>query len=213
VTRAAKDQKDISDVGLRTPKYDESAKEVSPLTPAFTRRREVFVGRLAMLGFAASVLGELVTGRGALGQIGIYTGLDQFWVKAIVFGTVLFNFIAATNPASPTWSAENQADKNKRRNAKPEGMGVFGLEGFKFGFSKPNELIVGRIAMLGFASELIGEINTGGKGPLGQLGLPLNLPVNAELAGWGFAIWVGFALLAALSTGNWGEVEGDEDIY
>ena len=29
--------------------YDESAKEVDPLQPAFTRRREAFVGRLAMV--------------------------------------------------------------------------------------------------------------------------------------------------------------------
>ena len=28
--------------------YDETAKEVDPLQPAFTRRREAFVGRLAM---------------------------------------------------------------------------------------------------------------------------------------------------------------------
>ncbi len=40
----------------------------------------------------------------------------------------------------------------------------------KFGFTKKNELFVGRVAMLGFAAELIGELAQGGKGPLGQLG-------------------------------------------
>ena len=39
-----------------------------------------------------------------------------------------------------------------------------------FGFTKKNELFVGRVAMLGFAAELIGELAQGGKGPLGQLG-------------------------------------------
>lgn len=40
----------------------------------------------------------------------------------------------------------------------------------QFGFTKKNELFVGRVAMLGFAAELIGEVAQGGKGPLGQLG-------------------------------------------
>ena len=38
---------------------DKSAKEVDPTVPAFTRRREVFAGRLAMFGFAASLIGEV----------------------------------------------------------------------------------------------------------------------------------------------------------
>ena len=40
-------------------KIDKNAKEVDPLVPAFTRRREVFAGRLAMFGFAASLIGEV----------------------------------------------------------------------------------------------------------------------------------------------------------
>ena len=51
----------------------------------------------------------------------------------------------------------------------------------RFGFTKKNELFVGRVAMLGFAAELIGELAQGGKGPLGQLGAcllpPLLLPL------------------------------------
>ena len=39
---------------------DKNAKEVDPLVPAFTRRREVFAGRLAMFGFAASLIGEVI---------------------------------------------------------------------------------------------------------------------------------------------------------
>lgn len=41
------------------PPTDKSAKEVDPLQPAFTRRREAFAGRLAMFGFAASLIGEV----------------------------------------------------------------------------------------------------------------------------------------------------------
>lgn len=40
-------------------KYDKDAVEVDPLQPAFTRRREVFIGRLAMVGFVSAVLGEV----------------------------------------------------------------------------------------------------------------------------------------------------------
>ncbi len=39
--------------------YDSKATEVDLLQPAFTRRREVFVGRLAMVGFVSAVFGEV----------------------------------------------------------------------------------------------------------------------------------------------------------
>ncbi len=40
-------------------KNDSKATEVDLLQPAFTRRREVFVGRLAMVGFVSAVFGEV----------------------------------------------------------------------------------------------------------------------------------------------------------
>jgi hypothetical protein len=43
----------------------------------------------------------------------------------------------------------------------------FGIKGF--GFTKENELFVGRVAQLGFAAALVGEAVTG-VGPLAQLG-------------------------------------------
>jgi hypothetical protein len=36
----------------------------------FTKENELFVGRAAMLGFAFSLIGELLTGKGALAQLG-----------------------------------------------------------------------------------------------------------------------------------------------
>ena len=39
--------------------YDKKALEIDPAQPAFTRRREVFAGRLAMLGFASALIGEV----------------------------------------------------------------------------------------------------------------------------------------------------------
>ncbi len=49
-------------------KYDSKATEVNLLQPAFTRRREVFVGRLAMVGFVSAVFGE----------VGLSSSLDLF---------------------------------------------------------------------------------------------------------------------------------------
>ena len=75
-----------------------------------------------------------------------------------------------------------------------------------------NELFVGRVAMLGFAAEVVGEKLSGGKGPLGQLGFP----VTPAATGYEFAallIWVGFFLVAAIGYGNYGEQEGAEDVY
>ena len=45
------------------------------------------------------------------------------------------------------------------------------------------QVFVGRVAMIGFAAAIVGEIQTGGKGPLGQLALPIHTPVNPGLAG------------------------------
>ena len=50
-------------------KYDKDAVEVDLLQPAFTRRREVFIGRLAMVGFVSAVLGEV----GAILKAGLHS--------------------------------------------------------------------------------------------------------------------------------------------
>ena len=47
------------------------------------------------------------------------------------------------------------------------------------------QVFVGRVAMIGFASAILGEIQTGGKGPLGQLALPIQTPLNSQVAGSG----------------------------
>ena len=56
-------------------KYDKNAYEPDSPAAAFTRKREVIVGRAAMSGFVAALLGELLTGRGALGQLQLGAGL------------------------------------------------------------------------------------------------------------------------------------------
>jgi len=198
--------------------YDD-AKETNPLQSAFTRRREIWVGRTAMTGFISAVIGELLTGRGALGQLQLETRLPQNVINWAVIGIVAFNFITALNPFGPTFDEDNQADVRKR----PAGPTQKAMDPSKpteyfgtskgFGFTKKNELFVGRVAMLGFASELIGEVLTKGKGPLGQIGIPLNTEVNPQFASVALAVWIGFFLFAAVGYGNWGQQEGDNEIY
>ena len=78
------------------------------------RRREIFVGRLAMTGFFSAVIGELLTGKGALGQLGLETRLPQPVVNWLVIAIVGFNVITALNPFGSTFSKENQQDVRKR---------------------------------------------------------------------------------------------------
>ncbi|KAK9823550.1 hypothetical protein WJX72_003663 [[Myrmecia] bisecta] len=209
--------------GLKTKvDYDKSAKTVDSPVSAFTRRREVFVGRTAMGGFLAAVVGELLTGKGPIGQLSLETSLSPTVLNWLVIALVGFNFVTALFPGSPTFSEENQRDVQKRPKGPIQRPGMnaantspssfFGTSN-AFGFTKKNELFVGRVAMLGFAAALIGEKLTGGKGPLGQVGLPLNVNVNPAYASVGLAVWIGFFLVAAVGYNNFGQQDGNEDIY
>ena len=57
-----------------------------------------------------------------------------------------------------------------------------------------------------------GEIQTAGKGPLGQLGVPLT-PVGKEYAGFALALWIGVFAVAAVGFNRVGQQEGNEEIY
>jgi hypothetical protein len=50
-------------------------------TFGFTKQNELFVGRVAMLGFAASLLGEALTGQGILAQFNLETGIPISFVS------------------------------------------------------------------------------------------------------------------------------------
>jgi len=196
--------------------YDKDAVEVDPAQPAFTRRREVFVGRLAMFGFASALIGEIATGRGALGQLELETGLPPWGVDLLVLGIIAYSAIGALNPKSPTFSSANQRDVKKRPsgpNNKPSKVDAvsnpkkfFGTT--RFGFSKANEVFVGRTAQLGFLASLIGEKVTG-FGPLKQFGLETGIPLGQ--ASLGLVAFISFFLVAAVFEGNYGEEAIDDD--
>ncbi|CAI5458951.1 unnamed protein product [Closterium sp. Yama58-4] len=62
----------------------------------FTKANELFVGRVAQLGFAASMIGEVITGRGALAQLNIDIGLLVWELEPLLFASISF-FVAAIN--------------------------------------------------------------------------------------------------------------------
>ncbi|KAK3427605.1 hypothetical protein EUGRSUZ_F03789 [Eucalyptus grandis] len=66
----------------------------------FTKENELFVGRVAMIGFAASLLGEAITGKGILAQLNLETGVPISEIEPLVLFNVLFFFIAALNPGT-----------------------------------------------------------------------------------------------------------------
>jgi photosystem II 22kDa protein len=62
-----------------------------------SRRAELFVGRLAQLGFAAALLGEAVTGVGPLAQFGIETGIPLKEAEPLLLFSIIFTLFAAVN--------------------------------------------------------------------------------------------------------------------
>lgn len=66
----------------------------------FTKANELFVGRMAQLGFAASLLGEAITGKGILGQIGLETGIPLNESEPLLLFFIAFTVFAAINPGT-----------------------------------------------------------------------------------------------------------------
>lgn len=156
-----------------------------------------------MLGFASSLLGEVVTGKGALAQLGYEVGLPTFEVDWFIGGLILFNLAAALLPTSGTFVPEKngagrpagplQNPKISLLNPKE----FFGIKGF--GFTKANEIFVGRVAQLGFAASLLGELRSG-QGPLGQFGFETGIPLQDTE--FGLAAFILFFVLAAVNEGT-----------
>jgi len=196
---------------------------------AFTRRREVFAGRLAMLGFWAACFWEwyVPSHPNILQQLTLFSGRTGFEINeatwlTIIVGLIAYNGLTAVSPASPTLSEENQQDVAKRpkgpNDEVPNSPQMFlGIRGW--GFNKANELFVGRTAMIGFAAALLGQMWLGGlqgPGPLAQVAHYLGTTANDAYygsAGNFFIVFVGFAAAVSFLRGQFGTTQGEEDIY
>merc|ERR1712087_231818 len=169
---------------IRIPgQFFQSKKDIVwPVTLGFTKSNELFVGRMAMLGFAASLVGEILTGKGALAQFDIETGLPLFDTEPLVLGLAAFNLFAAFAPGKGKFLPDVEETTSRPAGSLQDPTisilnpgKFFGVSGF--GFTKANELFVGRMAQLGFAASLIGEAISG-KGALAQFNIETGIPLS-----------------------------------
>ncbi|XP_031392826.1 photosystem II 22 kDa protein, chloroplastic [Punica granatum] len=148
----------------------------------FTKENELFVGRVAMLGFAASLLGEGITGKGILAQLNLETGIPIYEAEPLLLFFILFTLLGAIGALGDRGKFVDDPATGIEGAVIPPGKSFRAAVGLKeggplFGFTKANELFVGRLAQLGFAFSLIGEIITG-KGALAQLNVETGVPIN-----------------------------------
>ncbi|XWS25137.1 hypothetical protein CRYUN_Cryun27aG0044700 [Craigia yunnanensis] len=148
----------------------------------FTKQNELFVGRVAMLGFAASLLGEAITGKGILSQLNLETGIPIYEAEPLLLFFILFTLLGAIGALGDRGRFVDDPPTGLGGAVIPPGKGIRSALGLKeggplFGFTKANELFVGRLAQLGIAFSLIGEIITG-KGALAQLNIETGIPIS-----------------------------------
>lgn len=150
----------------------------------FTKQNELFVGRVAMIGFAASLLGEGITGKGILSQLNLETGIPIYEAEPLLLFFILFTLLGAIGALGDRGKfvddPEQPTGLDKAVIAPGKGFrSALGLSegGPLFGFTKSNELFVGRLAQLGIAFSIIGEIITG-KGALAQLNIETGVPIG-----------------------------------
>jgi photosystem II protein len=175
----------------------------------FTKQNELFVGRMAMLGFAAAILGEALTGKGILAQFDLETGLPLNETEPLLLFFIAFTFLGAIGALGSRGRFVNDEVVPGLPVKAGKGLkGALGLneKGPTFGFTKANELFVGRTAQLGFALAIIGEVLTG-KGPLAQLNIETGVPVT-EIEPL-VLVWIAFFFVAAINPGS-GKFISDE---
>eukprot|EP01024_Parvocaulis_polyphysoides_P006033 TRINITY_DN1153_c0_g1_i10.p5 TRINITY_DN1153_c0_g1~~TRINITY_DN1153_c0_g1_i10.p5 ORF type:complete len:130 (+),score=22.16 TRINITY_DN1153_c0_g1_i10:479-868(+) len=127
------------------------------------------------------------------------------------FSLVIFNLVAALLPAKGTFVPEEESGEDRPSGSLQDPsisilqpLKFFGISGF--GFTKQNELFVGRVAQLGFAFALIGEAITG-KGPLAQFDIETGLPLSDTEPLLLF--FIAFTLFAAINEGT-GKFEDEQ---
>ena len=58
---------------------------------------------------------QILTGKGPIGQVAQETSLPTSVVELLFLGIIAYSVIGGLNPASPTFSEENQRDVRKRK--------------------------------------------------------------------------------------------------
>lgn len=179
--------------------------------PAFTRRREHTVGRLAMLGCAAAWAGEVLTGQGPMQQYANFLHVPSFewtfWATVILAGVHL---VSGLSTESTTQSAGNKADIEKRNKGITGNSTIEPDSSSKGDFWQTllrTELALGRSAMLIFLGIMVVEKTLGGVSPLAHFGLIDVGPLSAA------PLWLkgGIALFAAGGVGAFSLFDQNKD--
>lgn len=146
-----------------------------------TRRNEILVGRTAMIGFVASLVGEVVTGKGIMGQLGVETHLESWEVQAAIAGLMAFNVVVAlANPVDALANNPHEGSLQDPRVSLLDPVRFFGVSRV-FGWTPKNELFNGRMAQIGFLASILTEMCTG-EGPLTLYGPGLGVGLIALVA-------------------------------
>lgn len=154
--------------------------------------------------------------KGILAQLAAETRLSQQQALAALLAIAgWYVALGLLSPWSPTWSAPNMADVARRPQLGPPHRWTNPLThpgrftGIRsWGFTKRNDLLHGRLAMLGFAAAVAGEL-LGGAGPMAQVAWWLGVPANErfyQLASNGFLLFALSATGLALALGNIGKL-------
>ena len=162
-----------------------------------------------MLGFASSLVGELLTGNGPLAQFDIETGLPLQDTEPLVLFLIAFNLFGAIAPTKGRFVDDGEEDFGLKKGieVKANPLEFLGLNPNRpFGFNKQNEIFVGRMAQLGFAASLIGEALTG-KGALAQFDIETGLPLSQTEPLLGFFILFFFVFAVVEPSGKYVEEE------
>lgn len=79
-------------------------------TFGFTKANELFVGRMAQLGIAFSIIGEVITGKGTLAQLNIETGVPINEIEPLLLAWIAFFFVAAINPGTGKFVTDDEEE-------------------------------------------------------------------------------------------------------
>lgn len=108
-----------------------------------------------MLGFAASLVGEVLTGKGALAQFDVETGLPLFDTEPLVLFLIVFNLFAALWPGKGKFVPFDSEDLSSRPKGALQDPNIslasspgkfLGISGV--GFTKANEVRQGSVPLV-----------------------------------------------------------------
>jgi photosystem II 22kDa protein len=168
-------------------------------TEASPEAFELNLGRLAMLGFFSATLGDVLTrGDGPIEQLAreesfiarhvnpIELARDAlevagFYVESVVLIWALLGGVLLLGVSqglrNPIKTVSGKSAKQRAEVVKNEIVKAYEVNVRE---QKPYELFNGRLAMLGTTFAFIGDVETGGLGPLEQVNSELGIPVLDE---------------------------------